>query len=278
MRLDEIDPTKAVTLCLYGGAGTSKTWICGTAGDRTLYCDVENRLATLKSPLFRQRYKFNPRVIQVFEQPIPDGGAKALVELQNKINDEVDHHADEFDTLIVDGATSVIRFAQNLALEVNLHSGRVSSDKKNKIKTYVKDFPYTEISVNDYQTQMDMMLSFMVSTIEWCKESNKNFVFTAHQRVNFRKKEKVGDADIIDKIYPGFTGKTFPDSIPGLFDLVWHTEVDGGVYRVRTEGHGSLIAKTCYSGLFPNMIRDCNLSEVFKAIQTNTPYPKKGQN
>lgn len=268
-RLSDIPLGESITLCLYGGAGTGKTWMCGTLGDRTLYCNIENRLATFQGVLFKQRYKFNPLVITVHEEPVPDGGAKALVKLTQEINREIDEHKDEFDNICIDGATALRRFAMNMGLEINQKTKK-SQSLTNKA-TISPDFPVTDITVQDYGMEMALIERFIIQMKEYCFEAKKNFILTAHERVEFNKPARIGDAPTVRSVKPGFTGQTFPDSIPGLFDLVWHTEVVGGgsgaTYVVRTEGDRELIAKTCFNGLFKDRIPSPILTDVFKRIK-----------
>lgn len=283
-RLNDEPLGESITLLLYGAAKSGKTELCGTLGDRTLYCDVENRLATLKSKGFKQRKgSFNPHLIKVSEGPIPSEGATALVKLTQGINHAIATFPDEFDTICVDGATAVRRFAMNMGLEVNSKTGKsktvqiIENGKvylvkpKAEISAIVEDFPYADINVNDYQTEMGMIDRFLIGMKEYCSEAKKHFVMTAHERVNYRKKANIGDESVVEKRYPGFTGQTFPDTIPGYFDLVWHTEVEGSgdraVYRVRTEGNSAIIAGTCYSGLFQTVETGVNLLKVFERIK-----------
>jgi hypothetical protein len=99
---------------------------------------------------------------------------------------------------------------------------------------------------------------------------------TAHERISFKEKGTITGPDVVDKIRPGFTGRTFPDSIPGMFDLVWYTQVIGGgeraIYRVRTEGDVGLVAKTCYNGLFPEIYPNPNFQNIIKIIKGEKKY------
>lgn len=283
-RLSETPPGRCITMCLYGGSATGKTWLTGTLGSRTLYCNVEKRLATLQSPAFQKKHPgFDPLIITVSEEPIPEEGAKATLELKKEINDAFLNHHEEFDHIVVDGASAVRRFNMNLGLEINLKSGKsrtIAPD--NKVRMHTEGFRYADVSVNDYQTEMGMTEKFIITMKETCEEYSKNFIFTAHERIRFKKKASVGDEPVVDKIYPGFTGQTFPDNIPGLFDLVWHTKVMGGLYCVELEGNSSLVAKTCWSGKildkdgkpakllteYPKGEGEVNLLKVFEAIRS----------
>lgn len=268
-RLSGINPAKSVTGCIYGGAGKGKTWMMGTAGSRTLYCNVEGRLATLQGKDFKSKYEFDPIVLTVTEEPIPDGGAKALVELTEKINDAIDKYSSDFDVIIVDGASALRRFAMNMGLELNSKTGK-SKSLDNK-KTLSPDFPVTDITIQDFAMEMALIEKFIIQIKDYCFNANKHFFITAHERIEYNQPARIGDAPTVRSIKPGFTGRTFPDSIPGLFDIVWHTETKGAGERIeyfaRTQGDESLIAKTCFNGLFPVLVKNPSIADILTKIK-----------
>lgn len=272
-RLNEIPIGESIFGLFYGGAGTGKTFTLGTAGDDSLYCNIESRLGTLQNPKFKAVHKFNPFVITVFEEPLPSGGAKALVELTDKIKEAIKTNGNDFSKILVDGATALRRYAMNSALEVNLKSGKAgekAQGARDKIKAVVKDFPYHDITVTDFGTEMRMTEAFIISMREYCQESGKHFFMTAHERIDYNKPARIGDEPTVRKRRPGFTGQSFPDDIPGLFDLVWHfdTKEAGGktLYYARTEGDDSLIAKTCIGDFKPTEFNP-NIQSIIKNVR-----------
>ena len=269
-RLSEVSADVATTLLLYGNSGTGKTWMIGTAGDRTLIISPSNGIATLKSALFKTQINANPFIEEVNEEPIP---TKALgYDLYSDIIDRyLKDHAGDIDTIIVDDATAFRRTAMNKGLELNQAANR------SKTKSQSKDVIIP--TVQDYGIEMNLVEQFCRYYTAECKRLNKNFVLTAHERIVYQPPDKLGDLPVIHKIQPAFTGKTFPDDITGLFDLTWHTETKGSgdriFYQIRTQPDSSVIAKTRWGGLFPVLIeKQIPLTLVFSSIRSQTPIPK----
>jgi len=285
-RLNEVPTGESITGCFYGGAGKGKTWCMGTAGDRTLYCDVENRLATIQSKAFQSKFKFNPLLIQVSEEPIPDGGAKALAELTRLIKQNIKEHSTEFDIIEVDGASALRRFARNMGLELNGKTGKSKSlvdaqVEGGKIAAIVDGFPYADITRQDFGIEMDLIERFIYSMKEYCADAKKHFFLTAHERVEYPPPSKENPSPEPKSIRPGFTGQTFPDTIPGMFDLVWRFESIGAAeqtqFYARTIGDESnfgvtsvgtkIVSKTCYPGVFKAKEYNPNILDIIKRIK-----------
>lgn len=267
--MDELPSYNLLFALFYGGSGKGKTWTCGTAGDRTLYCDVEKRLGTFKTKRFLTKVgKFNPRVISISEEFLPASGASAAVELTKKINEEFDKYLDEFDIVIVDGATAVRRFFMNLGLELNQKTKR--STTLNTKKQISPDFPYVNIEINDWTAEINAMETFIIRMKELCTETRKHFILTAHERTEYNQAPKIGGDKTIRSIKPGFAGQTFPDSTPGLFDLVWRFRTIGSGERVQyfadTEGDGSMLAKSSI-GDWPVRLENPNILDIIRRIQ-----------
>lgn len=261
---------EGTTLLLYGNSGTGKTYFIGTAGDRALIISPSNGLATLKSALFKSQVSANPFIEVVDEAPIPDK-ATAFDKYSDIIDNYLAKHRDEIDTIIVDDATALRRVALTKGLELNLKLGL--SKTANKSKEVI--IP----AVQDFGIEMNLIEQFIRYYTVQCKHLGKNFIITAHERLTYEKGETLNSAEILRKISPGFTGKTFPDDITGLFDLTWHTETKGSGdriwYQIRTQPDNVTTAKTRWGGIFPVLFEKApKFTDVVNCIQTQTPYAR----
>jgi hypothetical protein len=86
----------------------------------------------------------------------------------------------------------------------------------------------------------------------------------------------MGDAPELIKVTPAFTGvDKNPDLIGQYFDNVWHTEVVGGgsqrVYRITTQGHERLTAKTRMAGVFNVLETNLTWLNALERIQNSDP-------
>lgn len=271
-RLNDKPIGESVTLLAYGGAGTGKTFFAATCGDRTLHVDPEDRRATIQSKLVQEKYHYNPIYISFREEPLPADGAKALDEITLAINEAIDQYEDQFDIVYVDGASALRRFALNKALELNQKIGK--SKTLGRMQTLDTQVEFVDVTIQDYTAEMGLIEKFILKMKDYCMDAKKHFILTAHERILYNPPASVGGQETVKAIKPGFTGKTFPDSTPGMFDLVWHFEVEGTgdtrKYLARTEGDSALIAKTCWPGLFPTKYYNPNFQDVVRAIKTNT--------
>lgn len=270
-RLDEIRKAESITLLLYGNSGTGKTYLIGSAGSRSLIISPSNGLATLQSELFKTKIGTNPYIEVVDEEPIPNV-ATAFDKYSDIIDFYLDKHRDDIDTIIVDDATALRRYAMTKGLELN--------QKLNRSKTKSLSKEVIVPTVQDFGIEINLVEQFCRYYTTHCKANGKNFVLTAHERVVYDKPESISDIPTVRKISPGFTGKTFPDDITGLFDLTWHTETRGAGdriwYQLRTQPDSVIVAKTRWGGLFPVLIENApTLETIFNCVKTQTPLPRK---
>lgn len=286
-RLSEVPRGTTITMIVYGGPGTGKTRFACTTGPRTLYIECEGRISTQQS--YAKTYGFNPIFKQVTEESLPDGGSKALEQISTILKDASTNYSKEFDVIVIDGATALRRFAMNKALELLGFGGKSKTLEKVQLmeKKFGDTFGFADVGVQDFGGEMQMIEKFIYKLTDYCRNENKHLLFTAHQRETYGKAlDKNGNAIIgqtgpLEKIRPGFTGQTFPDTIPGMFDFTWYSEVIGSdnnkKYRVRTEGDSKLVAKTCVGengSMFPTLIENPNFLKVIKAVQEQIPYAK----
>ena len=258
-----------ISLLLYGGSGTGKTWVMGTAGSRALIINCGRGIKTLESPLFIEKIgKIDPIVVDIQEKL----GARGIVEdavAYDAICDSIDHalreFPDDFDWVIIDEVTSLRRFAMNKALEVNAASG------KSKTLESAKHSGAIMPAIQDWGAEMSLILQMCDGYINICKEAGKHFVMVAHERISYKKK-KPSDPLIEDKIRPGFTGQTFPDDITALFDDCWRMECrSGSVYRAVLEGDEIITAKTRHGGIWQRIVTFPNLSVMLAKMQSIKP-------
>lgn len=271
--LDEIPADDAVSLCLYGGSGTGKTFFAGSAGPRTLFINIGQGIVTLKSPLFRKLYPEAGQmlVVDIFEKlgerAQPDEGV-----MFDTVSDTIDNCLqtaqvnDLFDTIVIDDASALRRGAMNKALDVNAKLG------KSKSKATSDQYDFVSPGVQDYGTEMAMIEQFMAGYTEICKKAGKHLIVVAHERNIFKKAAGIGDIPSLMKTVPAFTGvDKNPDYVTKYFDNVWNTSaVSGGnerVYRIRCQGDETISAKSRYAGVFDTLENGLDFPKMLKRIK-----------
>lgn len=260
--------TDTLSILLYGGAKTGKTFFAGTTGDRTLYIDTGRGLLTLKSPKFKEMLKgnFNPIVAEVREDTNEERLVtvpKAFDEVCDAIDEGLEKFPEKFDTVVLDDATALRKFAIHKALSINLEEKRSqTATKKRRVV-----LP----AIQDFGTEMAYVEWFMYQYDEILRKAGKHFIVLAHERHIFAKKDKVGDPDVVQMTRPGFTGKTFPDDIMAIFDFVWHTEKVGSgnnaTYRIRTSGDENTRGGSRFGGLFSDVEPNPNFQKMLQRIK-----------
>lgn len=273
-RLNDKEPGESITLLLYGASGTGKTRLAGTLGDRTLYISCGEGEETLKSVEFKKYHNSNPILLDPHEilnnAGLPDN-AIALDSICTMLDEYLDKHSEHFDHIVIDDLTFVRKFAMNKALDINQSLGK-SKTKKDILERFDVILP----AVQDFGTEMAIIEWFLTTYVQIAKSKKKNLVVLAHERLFYDKPKNIGEAPGIRKIGIAATGQSFPDTIPLLFDEVWHTEVIGGgetaLYRVRTQGDAILTAKSRHGGTFnptENIKLDTTLLSMFNRIKTS---------
>jgi hypothetical protein len=276
--LDELPRGESETLLLYGPNGSGKTYFCGTASERTLFISIGNGEQTLQSPFFRKTFPDAGKMLMV-RIPVPANAYgmptdwKHFDQICDVIDEGLAKYSDRFDTIIVDDGSALHRNAILKALEVNDATG------KSKTKKEGSKWSVLAPAMQDYQTEMNLIDQFISGTTTLCKRNNKHFILTAHDRFTFKKGEKMGDTPELIKVTPAFTGvDKNPDLIGQYFDNVWHTEVVGGgtqrAYRITTQGHDRLTAKTRWAGVFDVTEKDLTWLKVLERIQNSDPAKK----
>lgn len=268
-RLEELKPAESTTTIIYGNSGTGKTFFGGTAGSRTLFLNAGDGIETLKSPLFRDKIKADPIVVNIGEKINERGvvnDATAFDLMCDEIDKALTHIPAEFDTIVVDDLTAIRSYAMNKALEINS-----ATNKSQTLKNIVERFDVIVPAVQDYGMEMTMIKWFLQSYTAIAKDHKKHLIVMAHERRTYEKGRNIGDAPSLRKISVGVTGQTFPDEIPALFDNVWHSEAIGGgdntVYQLRTQGDEILTAKTRQGGIFNVVEKNPNFLAMLQRLQ-----------
>jgi hypothetical protein len=265
IRANDVPDEESVLLLLYGASGCGKTRFCISGGDRTLIINTGNGLATLGSPDVKKLG--NPLIVNVFEEYDPKTGIFKTAKAFDMVCDILDKYITDpnIDTICIDDATFLNKLANNKALEIN------NAESKSKSLLASSKHGLIMMAVQDWGTQMNIIDWFLATYTPQFKKAGKHFILTAHERLTFKKGEKIGDAPELIKVTPGFVGQTFPDNVPAYFDWVWHAEsVSGGEsirYRFRTVGDETLIAKTRQGGVFPVLVSDCNFLNLLKTLK-----------
>lgn len=265
----EVVDQESICMLGYGPAGAGKTFFAGTAGERAIIIDIGKGTTTLRSPEFKAKVGTNPTIVQLNESaymPIDKitSDNNTLDILTDTIDFLLEKHLDDFDTMIVDEATALRRMAMQKGMVVGaeLRGGKaVSTFKRWNIEL---------ADPTDYFIEMEMTEQIISTYVEKFKSIQKHLIIMAHERHTYGKAPKLGEAQPLIKLGPGFTGKTHPDDIEQYFDLVWHFEVVGGgnnkVYRIRTSGDEILKAKTRYGGIFNELESNLTWPEVVRRI------------
>lgn len=261
----------------YGGSKVGKTVFIGSAGPRTLIINIGDGIAVLQSQWAKERFYKDgyPIITTIREERDQKTGVFTRADAFNKVSDAIDiglaKLGDRFDTIAVDDATQLRAFAMNKGLEINADFDRSKTLEKAK-----KLGGYYVVAQQDYAAEMDLIEQFIVGTIALCKQHSKHFILTAHERHIFKKvRDQSGKVmgEEIDKIRPAFTGKTFPDDVTGIFDLVWNFTAartgQGTVYRAYTEDSMTIKAGTRFPGVFKSLEVNPNFLDAVRRIKAS---------
>jgi hypothetical protein len=271
-RLGDRQPGEVFNGIIYGPSGSGKTHLLGTCGDRTLYINTGDGLATLESPAFQRKIaSSNMLTIDATEDFFPDR-AEAFDFVCDAIDYCLKERNDEFDYVVIDDCSSLGDFAMNKGLEVS-----AALDKSKTIERMgklIKRFRTASPAMQDWGMEMSLMEQFLKGYRDIINGQGKHFVVTAHEDRIFKKAlgARMGDDEVLTSIVPAFTGtKKRPDRLPKMFENVWHTEVVGGgdqvAYRVRTAGDEIMMAKSRHLGVFKVVEVNPNLQDMIKRIQ-----------
>jgi hypothetical protein len=268
-RLVEMPPGDCVTVLLYGPAKSGKTFVMGSAGDRSLFISNGNGHATLLSPLFKEKVGANPMIVVVADPVDPETGLPETSIMLTKIKDAINYALinmnDQFDTICIDDSTALSKSAFWKGLEINERT------LKSKTMKAVEKEGVIMSTVQDYGLEMNLIMGFVTALIDTCQRYKKHLIIGAHERFTFKKGDQIGELPTLVKVRPAFTGQTFPDAVASLFDCVFHTEAVGGgsntAYRVRTSGDEILLAGNRYGATFETVEQNLKITDMIRRIK-----------
>jgi len=278
VRLDELPRSEALSLLYYGGSGTGKTFFCGTAGDRSIYIDCGvGPVETMQSLVFKEKVGTNPIVVKIREEfgdnRVPK--AEAFEKLWMTYDWILENRLDDFDTVCTDNGTALRTWARAAGLKWNWQNNKSNTwDVMTKLGN-----PVMAPAIQDYGREIDMIAWLFQTYAGLFKDAGKNFIVTAHARQTFEKGDKIGDPKKLVKVMPGFTGETFPDDVPALFDEVWYAEKSGGgegaTFRCKPYGNAITFGKTSHgAGTLKELETNPNFLDMLERMRTNAVKPK----
>ena len=276
-RVSDLTDSPTLSGMIYGQKGCGKTAFAATAGDRTVFVFVGagiSGMKTLQSPWFRDKFGTNPFVEEIHED-LDEKRFPKKATLFNQITRKFDwwleNRIDDWDTMVLDDIANTRKAAMFKGFEINKSAG-LSQAWANTEK-YTIPMP----GIQDYGQEMKVMQWLLETYIEIFESAGKNFLVLAHERYTFSKPKSakgdviVGDKDIIDRIRPGFVGKTMPDDITANFDEVWHlTKIgmgDSGIVKLDCYGDAQILASTRHAGVFKPFEPNPNFKEMMERIR-----------
>lgn len=259
---------ESITMLAYGAGGTGKTEFLGSIGEKGIILSCGEGQLTLKGPGFRRRHPKIPKIVYLREEMDPTTGMFKRADAWDKFTDFCDWFVtqDDFDTLGADDASILGSYARNKGMETNQELGIGAPI----IKSRQMGFPVPEIA--DFGKEVGIWIWFLSTHLSKFKERRKNIVISAHER-HIYSKGAIGAPAILTKILPGFTGNVLPDAIQNYFDFVWKFEVaNGTVFRCKTISNENYVAKTRWSDVFPEEIKNPDFLKILNTLKSGGKY------
>lgn len=230
-----------------------------------------NEVKTLMSPDFRKKHpqKEGKLFFDYTTEPLGKRGHFKSADAFDAACDLLDEALEaerkgdfSFDSLVIDSATGLRRFAMNKAMEVNFH--RATSGTAKTALARLRDENIIIPGDNDWMSEMSLTTQFM----DWVFRLDKHVCVCTHVWQTKKRDRGSGDTIITDQ-KPLFTGKN-REEIPTMFDNVWFaTAIQQGrgiISQLQTVGDATTYAKTRMGGALPPVIRDPNLEEIFEKL------------
>lgn len=281
-RVNDTPPGTIIIGLIHGAKGSGKTWYAATAGNRSVHITINasnTGIETLRSKLFKEKVGTDPFHIPLYQElgddKLPIDKAKLFDDICRTIDWLFINKYDDFDTIVIDDVTSMKKAAMFKGFVISSQEGL--SEALTRVGKHIVPLP----GIQDYGQEMKIMQWFMDTYIPIFRKENKNLLLLAHQRITYEKARNnqggilVGAPDVIDKVRPGFTGKSFPDDIIADIDEVWHMEKVGSgkdaQHRLRIYGDEQILCSTRHPGSFNNLEINPNFLEMWNRIKTEAP-------
>jgi hypothetical protein len=278
-RLNETADEEYDNFCIYGVGGVGKTLFSATYGDRTAILSIGGGLRSLKSPLYRSKFGYNPIIIELNEEAISSKGKPG--ELFDHVCDGLDkllERKDEYDVIVLDDQSSLNRAAKIKGMEMNKSPSIISAMSKGQ---------YPTVEVSDYNYEQSLLTWFFDTYTKIFKREKKFFIITAHERIIFKKRtgKDIGNPEPeVHKYQPDVSGKDAwcPGTYMGFFDNVWRMTMDKGIKdkgqylfrnRIQTLPTLQLNVKTRIGGVFSDELIDPTLLDVITHIKESSQQP-----
>lgn len=276
-RISDLTDISTLSAIIYSLKGGGKTSFAATAGDRTVFVFVGAGISgakTLKSPWFKKEIGTNPFVEEIHEEldlkRMPKR-ATLFDQITKKFDWWLDNRIDDWDTMVLDDIANTRKAAMFKGFEINMQAG-LSSAWSNTEK-----YTIPMSGIQDFGVEMRAMQWLLETYIEIFESAGKNFLVLAHERYTFSKSKNskgdiiIGDKDVVDKIRPGFVGKTMPDDITANFDEVWHlTKLGTGdkqIVKLDCYGDAQILASTRHAGIFKPFEANPNFKEMMERVK-----------
>ena len=250
--LDQVQLGESTTTLVHGDSKSGKTFFLGTAGSRSLYIyfTVGEGISTLQSPAFRDKYRnYNPITVAIEEHST----AAAFDAVGRTIDYMVDTRREEFDIVIVDEMTAFRRAAMRKGLELSNIEGRSKTEEKLNQAGRPPGFFFP--AIQDYGAEMNLVEWWTATYTDDAKKQGYHLLVAAHSRNIYEKLgNRPNDPEVLVKVKPGFTGKTFPDDITAYYDNVFYMQRSGkgtnAQHKLIIHGDETYLAGTRYGGVF----------------------------
>lgn len=264
---------EAEKILIYGEYGTGKTELWATAPEPiyALIVGPRNELKTLQSPGFKARHGERDITYDFVQEEFSNRGVFKTASAFDKACDHLDTALKlrdkgdlPFKTLVIENTTTLLNVQTNKVLEI----GRGS--RENKALSKLRDQNILFLSDGDYGG----VQSLMRQLVNWVYNLPVHTILVAHEKVESNMNRETRQ-QTITRVSPNFIGQQRTE-IPGLFDNVWRTTVEGSgrsaLFRVNTVGDDVIACKTRVGGVLKE--KELNL-DISAAIEKMTKGVKK---
>lgn len=245
MKVSEITGKEPSIACHYGPIGSGKSHF--TAVSSAVIFTPSNRISTYRS---LQRLGVANPELEIMYRDFDVSVAKSYDTYCDKMDYYLELPPDKLpEFIVIDELDHLRRGAMVKALHINNVDGKSTSLKK--AKSGISE-GLVMAAIQDYGAEMSLIEQFVCNYAEQCASLGVSFIVNAHERFTYIK--GADKQDVLARIGPGFTGKTFPDDVIAVFDNVWRfvrTKSAGKSFtKIDTIGNSQIRAKCCFTGIF----------------------------